>query len=72
MTNATKSHLSRAEWQALIEVSSNQLSPEERSIAVMLAQGKTQAAVAVQLGLHRSAVWRRAKAMAKRQPGTGS
>lgn len=67
MKIANKSHLTPAEWQALIESIGVQLSAEENSIAGMLAQGKTQSAIAAQLGLHRSAVWRRAKAMVKRQ-----
>jgi hypothetical protein len=43
------------------------LSDEDRKIAESLAQGKTQAAIAVDLGLHRSAVWRRVKAIAARR-----
>ncbi|MBK9114538.1 MAG: helix-turn-helix domain-containing protein [Betaproteobacteria bacterium] len=46
------------------------LSNEERKIAELIAQGKTQAEIAGQLGLHRSAVWRRVKAIAARRRTT--
>jgi len=72
MIAATQSQLTPTEWQTLIETLGDQLSAEEKAIAEMLAQEKTQAAIGAQMGLHRSAVWRRAKAIAKksRQPST--
>jgi len=72
MIAANKSQLTPTEWQTLIETIGDQLSAEEKAIAEMLAQEKTQAAIGAQMGLHRSAVWRRAKAIAKksRQPRT--
>jgi DNA-binding CsgD family transcriptional regulator len=63
----SKAQLTPTEWRALVDAAGDQLSDEERMIAELLAQEKTQAAIAVQLGLHRSAVWRRAKAMATRR-----
>jgi Helix-turn-helix domain len=66
MNAEKKSQLTPTEWQTLIDTIGGQLSPEERLIATMLAQEETQAAIAVQMGLHRSAVWRRATAIAKR------
>jgi DNA-binding CsgD family transcriptional regulator len=42
------------------------LSAEDQRLADLLAAGKTQAQIAVELGLHRSAVWRRAKRLRNR------
>ena len=53
-------------WQAILESQEGQLSAEERSIVALLAQGETQPAIGRKLGLHRSAVWRRIKALRKR------
>jgi DNA-binding NarL/FixJ family response regulator len=47
-----------------------QLSDEERGLAERFAQGETQTAIAAQLGLNRSAVWRRAKAIAAKRTKT--
>lgn len=65
-----KLQLTASEWRALLDAVGTVLSDEERKIAESLAQGKTQAAIAVQLGLHRSAVWRRVKAIAARRRTT--
>jgi DNA-binding CsgD family transcriptional regulator len=67
---SSKLQLTASEWRALLDAASNELSDEEKKITESLAQGKTQAAIAVQLGLHRSAVWRRAKAIAARRRTT--
>ena len=67
---SNKVQLTASEWRALLDLPSNVLSDEERKIAESLSQGKTQAAIAVQLGLHRSAVWRRVKVIAARRRTT--
>jgi DNA-binding CsgD family transcriptional regulator len=56
-------HVTASEWQALLATARGDLSDQEREIARLLAEGKTQVAIAGQLGIHRSAVWRRVKAM---------
>jgi len=63
-TTTGKPQLNAAQWRALLDTAGDGLSHEEKDIAELLAQGKTQAAVGAQLGLHRSAVWRKAKAIA--------
>lgn len=51
-------------WQTLLR--SDTLSAAERRLVELLAEGHSQAAVGAQLGLSRSAVWHRAKAIRAR------
>ena len=56
-------------WRTILN--SSELSEEERRIVELLAEGNTQAEIARQLGLHRSAVWRRVKIIrTKRTPSS--
>lgn len=63
MPDTTKADVATA-WHSLLE--SRDLSSEERRLLELLAQGKTQAGIAAQLGMHRSAVWRRVNTLRKR------
>jgi len=64
-TPTRKAALTAAQWQAILDVRS-ELSDEERSIVRLLAEGKTQAAVGAELGMHRSVVWRKANAISSK------
>jgi DNA-binding CsgD family transcriptional regulator len=48
-------------WQRLGPTELAQLTPEQRKLVAMLADGKTQPQIAQALQMHRSAVWRRIK-----------
>lgn len=54
------------DWQSVLDSQGVPLSDEERLIVSLLAQGKTQPQIGRELSLHRSAVWRRIKALRKR------
>jgi DNA-binding CsgD family transcriptional regulator len=69
--NKRRSKLAKSDWQAILEGSLH-LSAEERAIIALLAQGKSQAQVGVQLGMHRSVVWRKARQIAERNASTNS
>jgi DNA-binding CsgD family transcriptional regulator len=66
--NASKRRaaLTASEWRAILDAGI-ELSPEERTIVKLLADGKSQAAVGAQLGMHRSVVWRKAKTIAEKR-----
>jgi DNA-binding Lrp family transcriptional regulator len=49
------------EWHNFLGAHFAELSAENRRIVELLAEGKTQPQIGEELGLHRSAVWRRVK-----------
>ena len=59
-------------WQTILNTQGSGMSEEERTIVSLLAQGATQPEIGRRLGLHRSAVWRRIKALRKRLQIEGS
>lgn len=52
--------MTREDWARLLEANP-ELSPEEKRLLTLLAEGRTQPEIGAELGLHRSAVWRRVK-----------
>src|SRR5262245_33499415 len=50
-------------WSLIAERLGSDLTPDERRLLGLLRDGKTQPEIAAALGLHRSAVWRRAQAL---------
>ena len=57
------------DWKTLLKVIGDQLSPDERELVRLLAEGNSQASTAARLGRHRSAVWRKAKQIAMKAAG---
>ena len=67
------SERSRAEWSEVAERLGSDVNPDERRLLTLLRDGKTQPEIAAELGLHRSAVWRRVRALRQRAgAGPGS
>jgi predicted DNA-binding protein (UPF0251 family) len=52
---------STVEWKRAIMVLEGKMAEDEASVLGLLADGLTQPEIGVQLGMHRSAVWRRVK-----------
>jgi DNA-binding NarL/FixJ family response regulator len=53
-------------WESALSSLRGSLSSEEEAILRMLVAGRTQPDIGKQLGLHRSAVWRRVKRLRQR------
>lgn len=56
----------RATWKDSAHRLGESVSTEEKRMLQLLADGRTQAQIAKELGLHRSAVWRRVKKLRNR------
>jgi DNA-directed RNA polymerase specialized sigma24 family protein len=54
------------DWKAATALNLEELSEADRQLLALLAEGRSQAEIGRNLGLHRSAVWRRATRLSKR------
>jgi uncharacterized membrane protein len=64
-----KSRIQRPDWSTA-RGKLTDLSSEDEKILDLLIQGRTQPEIGEELGMHRSAVWRRVTRLRKRLDGT--
>jgi IS30 family transposase len=58
------SPLTRDDWTRLLATVGETLPQSERDLLQQLSAGRSQLEIAAELGVHRSAIWRRAKRLA--------